>query len=75
MSNRARRRKTARLRDRVLIVGAHPWAGYAGVVDHVSPLNGGITVRLDCGLRATVSSPLYYRIVTLDTPQQPEAEP
>jgi hypothetical protein len=48
--------------DRVQIVGAHPWSGYAGVVTHVSALDGGITVRLDCGLRATVADPRYYRI-------------
>lgn len=62
----------AREGDRVGIVGAHPWSGYAGVVESVDLLTGdsdnGITVMLDCGLRATVSDPKYW--TRLDRPER-----
>lgn len=51
--------------DRVRIVGAHPWSGYAGRVESVDMLTGnsdnGITVLLDCGLRATVADSKYWQ--------------
>lgn len=53
----------ARVSDRVRIIGAHPWSGYAGVVEYVDMLDGvGITVMLACALRATVSDPKYWRV-------------
>jgi hypothetical protein len=64
----------ARVGDRVQVVGAHLWSGYSGVVVHVSTLDDGITVRLDCGLRATVADSLFYRVVR-DIRGQPDATP
>lgn len=59
--------QTARVGDRVQIVGNHPWSGFAGRVVSVDALTGhsdnGITVSLDCGLRATVSDPRYWRLM------------